>query len=79
MVRRLRETYGGLLVRGTEGGPAVAPRLTWHAFPSVSSLAASSVEDLYKLGGSFWTETKEDRERKGVVALGAHWLPRGAL
>lgn len=54
MVKRLREAYGPLLVEGGgAGAPPGAPRLTWHAFPSVLSLAATSVGDLRKLGASF--------------------------
>ncbi|KAL8454594.1 hypothetical protein Emed_000315 [Eimeria media] len=58
MVRRLCEAYGPLLVKGgTEaespsGGPLGGPHpcLTWHAFPSVSSLAEASEEALKALG-----------------------------
>ena len=51
MVRRLRERYGDLLIKGAVDGASGGPHLTWHAFPSVATLAAASLDDLLKLGG----------------------------
>ncbi|XP_026189686.1 N-glycosylase/DNA lyase-like [Cyclospora cayetanensis] len=54
MVRRLRERFGLPLAKATPSRPSGDflgnPHLTWHAFPSVASLAAASVEDLTQLG-----------------------------
>ncbi|KAL8436519.1 hypothetical protein ACSSS7_001656 [Eimeria intestinalis] len=83
MIRRLCEAYGPLLVEGgAEGekicrGPPVGcptPRLTWHDFPSVSSLAGASEEGLKKLGLGYRARLVKGAAEKLIVLGGPPFL-----